>query len=355
MSTIENAILGIVFLALAVFNTILMFKLWGYPFDHEKLKSSAPPRLMLLHHIVGYLFLSIYILMMVQMLPRLWNYQIELPARTVAHLVFGMAIGIILIIKIIIVRFFKYLESTMAPFLGTALLVCTTLLIGLSVPIALKEVMLSKAAIGGTAMSLQNIERVKRLLVESGSIPDESIHDVASRFGLEQGRAVLLNKCVQCHDLRTVLVRPRTPDNWIQTVDRMAERSLFDPISESERWHVSAYLIAVSPDLQRSVQEKRVQESIFVKAKMAAVAMTKPGAASVGRAGKPALNLSEAKNVFEKTCSGCHVLGKVEQKPPRSEQETRELIIKMVDEGLDALPTEIEQIAFYLTATYAKK
>ncbi len=62
----------------------------------------------------------------------MWSYQVELPARTVAHLMLGMTIGAIIVIKVAIVRFFKHLEGTLVPFLGTALLICTTLLIGLS-------------------------------------------------------------------------------------------------------------------------------------------------------------------------------------------------------------------------------
>ncbi|MEX1276998.1 MAG: hypothetical protein WEB62_10180 [Bacteroidota bacterium] len=36
MGTFSNAVFGLVFLAIAFTNTILIFKLWGYPFDHEK-------------------------------------------------------------------------------------------------------------------------------------------------------------------------------------------------------------------------------------------------------------------------------------------------------------------------------
>ena len=33
---------GIAFWVIGLANTLLMFKLWGYPFDHERLVSSAP-------------------------------------------------------------------------------------------------------------------------------------------------------------------------------------------------------------------------------------------------------------------------------------------------------------------------
>ena len=48
---------------------------------------------------------------------------------------------------------------------------------------------------------------------------------LATDEGLLEGRDVLRSKCVQCHDLRTILARPRTPENWRQTVRRMAQRS----------------------------------------------------------------------------------------------------------------------------------
>src|SRR5579862_8560278 len=132
MSALTNTILGLVFLVAGIAATFLMYHLWGYPFDHEKLKSSAPPRLMLLHRALGYVYVAIYVLLMTQMVPRLWRYQVEFPARTVAHFMLGISIGALLLVKIVIVRFFKHLEGTLAPFLGTLLLICTILLLGLS-------------------------------------------------------------------------------------------------------------------------------------------------------------------------------------------------------------------------------
>jgi hypothetical protein len=53
MTALTNTILGLGFLLTGSAATFLMYHLWGYPFDHEKLKSSAPPRLMLLHGCIG--------------------------------------------------------------------------------------------------------------------------------------------------------------------------------------------------------------------------------------------------------------------------------------------------------------
>jgi mono/diheme cytochrome c family protein len=351
MGTLGNAILGLIFWTLGLANTLLMFKLWGYPFDHERMASAAPRPLMALHRATGYAFLAIYLYLMSQMVPRLWQYQVELPARTVAHLVMGISIGILLALKILIVRFFKHLESTMVPFLGTLLLVCTTVLIGLSVPISLREAYMSRRLATGLAVSDQAIERVKTLLPKAGLPKEIPVQQIATLAGLSQGRAVLLRKCVQCHDLRTVLAKPRTPENWVETIRRMGERAVLDPISEDEQWHVAAYLVAVSPDLQKAMQRKRHQELAQVSARV----VKSPVIQVKGRA-VPRLpfDTAGAREAFESTCNGCHSLTNVENSPPQSEAEARDLVARMVENGLSAPPGRLEQIVSYLAKTYGK-
>ena len=329
-----------------------MYKLWGYPFDHEKLRSTAPPKLMLIHRLIGYTYAAIYILLMTQMMPRLWMYEIELPARTVAHMILGMTIGIIIIVKVAIVRFFKHLESTLVPFLGTGLLICTFLLIGLSVPFAMKEVYLHRSTVGGTAFSIENIERVKNLLPNAGFSQNAKVEELATVKSFKQGRDVLLSKCVQCHDLRTVLVKPRTPDNWVQTVNRMAERAVFNPISEEEQWRVATYLIAISPELQKTFKQKRQQDIFAVKSKVAAEAVVK--ISLLKTAVVKTFDLEVVRKTFEMTCMQCHKLSNVEKSPPASAQEARELVGRMVENGLEAPEQDLEQIVFYLIKTYAK-
>src|ERR1700678_1118042 len=109
MNHLSNAVLGLLFMGFGAGASFLMYYLWGFPFDHETHTSEAPRPLMLLHRVLGYIYAGIFVYLMVQMVPRLWNYEIELPARTVVHLVVGLVIGITLLIKIMIVRFFKHL------------------------------------------------------------------------------------------------------------------------------------------------------------------------------------------------------------------------------------------------------
>ncbi len=137
MHTTNIASLALIFVGLCFANAFLMYRLWRYRIDNKARKYSSLQPLILLHRIIGYFYCEIYVYMMFQMVPRLWSYQIELPARTVVHLTFGVLIGIILIIKISIVRFFKPLTLQMAPILGTTLLIGTTPPVSLSAPISL--------------------------------------------------------------------------------------------------------------------------------------------------------------------------------------------------------------------------
>src|SRR5579862_3910738 len=200
MNIVTSVVLGIVFLGLGAAATFLMYYLWGFPFDKATRTSAAPKPLMRLHHVIGYSYAAIYIVMMFHMVPRMWQYQVELPPRTVAHLLLGFLIGIILLRKITIMRFFRHLEEWM-PYLGTLLFVCTVLLMGLSLPAAYREGRLASTAVGGGVYSAENRKRVAQLLPQAG-LAGTSMSDLTTETSLRAGRTVLMDKCVRCHDLK---------------------------------------------------------------------------------------------------------------------------------------------------------
>ena len=59
-----------------------------------------------------------------------------------------------------------------------------------------------------------------------------------------------------------------------------------------------------------------------------------------------------ARELFEITCSLCHDLSDVDNVPPTSEEETTELIARMIDNGLFLEEEDIKTIARYLNETY---
>ena len=350
MSTSMSAILGLIFLGLANASVFLMFKLWGYPFDKETHKSEAPPALMLLHRLIGYAYAILYVFMMWHMVPRLWNYQVELPPRTVAHLMLGITIGVLILVKIAILRFFRHFEESM-PYIGTCLLICTYLLIGLSVPFTFREAALRTQT---GAFSDAGIVRTRKLL-ENAGLPEEApLDQLASKRKLREGQHVLQRKCVVCHDLRTILAKPRIPTDWVRLVNRMAIKPMIgEPIHQEEEWSVSAYLIAITPDIQVSVRQQRQEQMRADEAKIAvqtaAVAMQSETATDTAVV---AYDAAEAKVLFEDKCSQCHAFTDVEDYPPSSEEKTTELITRMIDIGLYLEEEEIEVIARYINENY---
>ena len=347
-TTLGNSLIGIIFLGLAAALTFLMFYVWKFPFDHERYKSAAPPLAVLSHRLMGYLFVLIYIYIMWSMVPRLWSYQVELPARTVLHLALGISIGALLTLKLAIVRYFKHMEAKLAPLLGVGLFLCSFLLIALVLPFSLREAYLESTALGDESMIQSRIKRVRELLPTTGLKDEKFLAELASKKGLIAGRRILTAKCVQCHDLRTVLVRPRTPQAWQQTVSRMANRStILNPITEDDQWFVTAYLIAVSPTLQQTLKERRRMETRAIESQSSM---------------QSAMNLSETEDVdyehaaaeelFKQKCSQCHDHTQVEQAPPATKADVVALVQRMVGNGLDASEAELGRLsAIWLSPT----
>ena len=351
LSTLGNSLLGLMFVSLAATLTFLMFYVWKFPYDHEKSHSLAPPASITVHRLLGYLFVVIYLYIMWNMVPRLWSYQIELPARTVVHLVLGILIGALLITKIVIVRFFKHMEARLAPILGIGLFICAILLVGLVLPFSLREAYLESTALSDDSMVESRIERIRRLLPSVGLEDEKLLDDLASKKGLIAGRRILTAKCIQCHDLRTVLARPRTPKAWQQTVSRMANRStILNPITEDDQWFVIAYLVAVSPTLQETLKQRRriemgVRES-----------QTSMDSAELRVETEDSeYNHAGAESLFKQTCSQCHSHTQVEQAPPGTKLEVITLVKRMVSNGLEASDSDLTTIIRYLTTTYARQ
>ncbi len=358
---LSSAILGLAFLAVGLTAMFLMLHLWGYPYDKTTRTSEAPRWAMILHRVLGYVFVILYVLLMWKMVPRLYEYQVEFPARTTAHIILGFTIGFLLLLKIAILRFFRHFEEWM-PALGISIMLGTVILLGLSLPYVLQERALAQTAPGGDAMSDQSRDRVAKLLPTAGLPASVSVATLATEDALHRGRAVLLDNCVKCHDLRTILAKPRTPEGWWNTVERMADKpALFAPLSELEMYEVTAYLVAITPDLQRSAKQRHRQDALreaaVDKVIPAATGSASGSAATIEVAAvAPVVDLAKAKATYEAVCVQCHELSDVEAAPPKTAKETRDMIERMIRENEAELTAEeITLCAAWLDATYVNK
>ncbi len=345
MDVVLSASLGILFLVLGCATVFLMYYLWGFPFDKATKTSAAPPSLMRLHRILGYLYFILYLVMMWEMVPRMWNYQVEWPARTVAHMMFGMGIGIVMLIKLSILRFFRHFEEWM-PALGTLLLGGTLILSALSMPHAFREIVMARDAAGGDVYGQENRDRLAKLLPMAGLPESAPITELSTVESLKAGRYVLLRKCVVCHDLKTILSRPRSPSDWVRTVDRMVVKPAFtQPITELEGWQSAAYLIAISRDLQKSSRERR-QDDLDKQTSQDALGSNDSGKG-------PEIDEARAARTYENLCAQCHELEEVDKAPPTTADEVRNLIQRMIDENdMRAEKQELIEIEWYMNKKF---
>jgi len=346
--TLLNSGLALLFVVIALALTFLMFRAWRYPFDHQNLRSAAPAWMTRSHRVLGLVYVLLYLYMMWEMVPRLWDYQVELPARTVIHLAIGLTIGATLIVKLAVVRFFKHLEARLVPLLGTVLLIASILLVSLALPFSLREIYLSESLFDAASDSDAQVERVRQQLPRAGIEDPSLIGRLASTESLEAGRRVLTGKCTQCHDLRTVLVRPRAPRAWRETVARMADRStVLNPITADDELVVTAYLIAVSPTLQQTLKQRRESEAREASSRQAV-----EDARQTMMRGEASFDLEAARQTFQTTCSQCHGLDQVAAAAPKTFEEVVALVRRMVDNGLNASEIELDEVIYYLTETY---
>ena len=265
----------------------------------------------------------------------------------------GISIGVLLLVKITIVRYFSHFSSAL-PYLGTTIMLCTFLLIGLSVSFTLREHFLRSGThvAGGNVFSDENLQRVHSLLQTAGLSGEVPLGEIASKEVLREGRGVLLPKCVFCHDLRTILAKPRTPSSWVQTVHRMAIKPMLGPpLTERDQWTSSAHLIAITPDLQNSAKKKRQQK---LERSRTELAMRTAAITTSTDLPDSKYDQVEAERLFNKTCSQCHDISEVDAMPPASSEEARELVLRMLDNGLDLTEDQIETIARYLKETYVQ-
>jgi cytochrome c5 len=346
MSSTLSIVLGLAFVVLGFTAVMLQAWLWGFPMDGDR--STAPRVWTNIHRLVGVSFVVIYVTMMFYMVPRLWEYQVELPARTVMHATCAIVIGVLLLTKLAIIRLFPHFSGAL-PALGLGLLINTVILGSLSLPYALRA-----HSISGDTLSPQNLERVQGVLA---GLPLPEGYDpavLATPRKLEEGREVLTRKCTVCHDLRTILAKPRSGPGWFNVVVRMAEKPIImgDPLDERDIPPVTAYLVAITPDMQQSAKVR--MKAANDQAERAAEVADMPVDADAEKAA-PAYDIKQAEVVFKARCTQCHELDEVTAHGGDDEAGWSKVVKRMVeDEDAEVNEEDARTIVRYLAETRKK-
>ncbi len=184
--------LGFLFVILAAVQVWLMLEVIGRerPRFNEKIMS-------VIHRWNGRLFLLVYFVLAFVMIQRLAQSSAPLDARTIIHATLALSILPLLFVKILIVRYYPKAFNYVLP-IGVIILAISLAFVG----VMGGYYFIKKAS--GTYVSTYNAQ--------------------AGFLDVEVGRAIVIDKCNKCHDLTRVFTLAKTPEDWLATVNRMAER-----------------------------------------------------------------------------------------------------------------------------------
>lgn len=212
-----NVTLGVAFLAVGALASILQFWLWTFPMVPDPSGvdpngvTTAPRFWRYTHRALGYVFVGVFLAMMVQMVPRLWEFPLEgWSGTSVVHSALGLMVGVLLIGKVLILRRFQRL--------GNRLLIVGSLVLLLSV--------------GAVALVTPPALKVIR------------------HPGDEQARRIILQNCTTCHGLGVVSGESEEPGKWREILGEMAEKAaekrVADP-SQGQEERLVAFLASLNP------------------------------------------------------------------------------------------------------------
>ncbi len=123
MIFLTKSILALVVTGLAILNLVVMLELLGRTGE----KSFNPKKLRLIHRVIGYLFILLFLLISYFCITIMRGMGQDLPVRAALHGLFAVATFFLLSLKITLVRFYKkYYQMAVPMGLGVFILILTT-------------------------------------------------------------------------------------------------------------------------------------------------------------------------------------------------------------------------------------
>jgi hypothetical protein len=208
--------LGFAMAVIAIANALLMAWLWRFPMQPDPTGrdphgvSTAPRSWTNVHRALGYIFALIYVALLFEMVPRLWEFRVT-SIVTVIHAILGGIVGLLLVLKIAVIRAFQRAGGWL-PLLGGSL--------------AVTAVTMNAVALVPAWIALRPMAQLT---------PE-----------LAAGRDVVAAKCFQCHGASTIISEREDARKWDRLTRKMQRFSQRIPgkeaITEPERVLAAAYL-----------------------------------------------------------------------------------------------------------------
>ena len=265
MNATISSIIGALFLGIGLAATLIMVDRKGRQKDRTNNR-----RIVMTHRILGYLFFTIYLLMLVGMIIRISKYQEELAPRLIVHLVLAVAFLPLAGLKILFVRRYKLFTPHLL-FVGSTLFVLAFVFI----VITAGYFFLYSSDVSYVSISKLDTE-----------VMDENI-----------GRFLIISKCSKCHTMERIFRSFKTEEGWTETVNRMA--------------------IIDSPNI-RDYDVKQIINFLLIQQ-------------ARRRESQVSLDAEIGKSLLERKCSFCHNLDRVfsATKSEGEWQTTLERMIKL--------------------------
>ncbi|HKR64257.1 MAG TPA: hypothetical protein VJZ00_11050 [Thermoanaerobaculia bacterium] len=210
---------GLAMATIAVINATLMAWLWRFPMAPDPSGrsphgiSTAPRAGVLLHRGLGYVFILLYAALLFEMLPRTWEFRVATPT-SIVHGILGVFIGLLLTVKIAVIRRFHSFGHRL-PWIGGTLAVTTIITAAL-----------------GVVPAWRVVQPLAKLTPEQ-----------------TRGREALSSKCNQCHGASTIASEREDAREWSRITRKMQRFSRTipgkDPISDEERIAAARYLSSI--------------------------------------------------------------------------------------------------------------
>src|SRR5580704_13926173 len=191
LPTPVSAGLGLLFILLGAAAVWLIFDA-----STRSRNQTARDRILRAHRIAGYLFIAIFCFMTWFMLLRVKDTPDELPLRSMLHVLIAMVLAPLLLVKVLIARYYKSFTAALVP-LGVTIFTLGFVLIALT---------------AGTYL-------LRRAAVKDVSL--QTIQMGAARIDLETAEALTQKRCSRCHALDRVLGARKDARGWLATIDRM--------------------------------------------------------------------------------------------------------------------------------------
>jgi len=246
------------------------------------------------HRMAGYLFIALFCTMTWFMVMRNKNGPDDLPLRSMLHILIALVLAPLLLVKVLIARYYKSFTSALVP-LGVTIFTLGFVLIALTAG----PFLLRRAAVKD--VSLQTIQLG------------------AARIDLESAEALTQKRCSRCHALDRVLGARKDARGWLATVDRMRVLP-GSGISEPDAKIILSYLIS-----EASIDSSNTE-----------------GELAVGKA------------LVDSHCNRCHTLDRAYESK-KSPTQWRATVTRMVRyaQGTEGFfkPGEDERIIRFLSAT----